>query len=278
MPAEGFDPAGLARAAAAGEAEAHHRLALLHGLGLGVPQDWALALDHARRAAEAGHELAMRSLALLGPDPDLEAWITPPPPQVLSQAPHVLAAEGFAAPELCAWLIERARPRLEPARVYDHATGEGRLEAARSNSAAAFALPDLDLPLLLLRERIARATGLPVSGMEWPQVLRYGPGEQFEPHCDWLDPARPGERADILRRGQRAATLLVYLNDAFEGGETWIEALDLKHRGRTGDALFWANITRDGRPDPATRHAGLPPTSGEKWVLSQWLRGRPAAG
>lgn len=274
---EGFDPGALARAADAGDGEAGHRLSLLCALGLGVPADWARALEHARRAAAAGHPLAAGALELLGPDPDLGAWMTPPAHRPLSQGPHVLVAEGFAAPEVRAWLIERARPRLARAQVYDPASGAGRVEAARSNSAAAFPLPEADLVLLLLRERIARATGLPVSGMEWPQVLHYAPGQAFAPHCDWLDPAQPGERADILRRGQRAATFLVFLNDDFEGGETWFEALDLKHRGRAGDALFWANITRDGRPDPATRHAGLPPTSGEKWVLSQWLRGRPAA-
>ena len=41
-----------------------------------------------------------------------------------------------------------------------------------------------------------------------------------------------------------------------------------------GEALFWANVTPDGRPDSSTLHAGLPPTSGEKWTLSQWCRNR----
>jgi prolyl 4-hydroxylase len=37
---------------------------------------------------------------------------------------------------------------------------------------------------------------------------------------------------------------------------------------------MWANTLPDGSIDRRTRHAGLPPTRGEKWLLSQWLRGR----
>jgi hypothetical protein len=35
------------------------------------------------------------------------------------------------------------------------------------------------------------------------------------------------------------------------------------------------NVDADGAPDHDTVHAGTPPTSGEKWVLSQWVRTRP---
>ena len=38
------------------------------------------------------------------------------------------------------------------------------------------------------------------------------------------------------------------------------------------------NVDAEGTPDPRTLHAGLPPTAGEKWVLSQWVRTRPPPG
>jgi hypothetical protein len=31
-------------------------------------------------------------------------------------------------------------------------------------------------------------------------------------------------------------------------------------------------VEPDGKVDRGTLHAGLPPTSGEKWLLSQWVR------
>jgi hypothetical protein len=38
------------------------------------------------------------------------------------------------------------------------------------------------------------------------------------------------------------------------------------------------NTDETGRPDRRTMHVGLPPTRGEKWLLSQWIRGVPGAG
>ena len=280
-------PEALAAAADAGDADAAHRLAVLGAMGLGLPQDWRTALDRLARAAELGHATAGRQLALLsnglGPEGrwgdlaagvDIRAWLNPPPPRILSQGPAIFAIEGFLPGEVCDWLQARARAVAEPALVYDPETGVGRREGVRTNAAARFDLERMDVVLAVVRERIARAAGLPVPGLEWTQVLHYAVGQAFDWHVDWLDPATPGYAADLAARGQRIATFLVYLNDDFEGGETAFEAGGLRHRGRKGDALMWANTLPDGSIDRRTRHAGLPPTRGEKWLLSQWLRGR----
>jgi prolyl 4-hydroxylase len=132
----------------------------------------------------------------------------------------------------------------------------------------------MDLVIEMIRARISAATRLPLPLFEPTQVLHYAPGQEFRPHFDFLDPANPAY-GEELRRGQRVATYHIYLNDRFVGGETDFPEAGLRFRGRTGDAIFWANVGPDGRPDPLTRHAGLPPASGEKWILSQWIRGRP---
>ena len=182
--------------------------------------------------------------------------------------------EQFASPAECSWLIERTRERLRPASVISSATGGHGYNLARSNSGAGFRVPDMDLVIELIRARISAATRLPLPLFEPTQVLHYAPGQEFRPHFDFMDPANPAYREE-LRRGQQIATFLVYLNDRFAGGETDFPDANIRFRGRTGDAIFWANVGPDGRPDPLTRHAGLPPTSGEKWILSQWIRGRP---
>lgn len=284
-------PEALATAADAGDADAAHRLAVLGAMGLGLPQDWRTALDRLTQADELGHATAGRQLALLtnGLDAegrrgdraagiDIRAWLTPPAPRMLSQGPAIFAIDRFLPEAVCDWMQDRARTVAEPALVYDPETGVGRREGVRTNSAAQFDLERMDVVLAVVRERIARAAGLPVPGLEWTQVLHYAVGQAFDWHVDWLDPATPGYAADLAARGQRIATFLVYLNDDFEGGETAFEAGGLRHRGRKGDALMWANTLPDGSIDRRTRHAGLPPTRGEKWLLSQWLRGRaPAA-
>jgi prolyl 4-hydroxylase len=108
--------------------------------------------------------------------------------------------------------------------------------------------------------------------LEMTAVLHYAPGQEFVPHFDFLDTDVPAYARDIAARGQRAATFLIYLNDDYEGGETEFPKLDWRCKGRKGDAILFWNLTPEGAPDERMLHAGLPPTKGEKWLLSQWLR------
>lgn len=273
-----FDPAALGDASARGDGGATHRLAVLSAMGLWVPQDWREALRLLELAVAQGHGPAADDRAASTAFADLGQWLTPPWPQPLMTGPAILTVPGFLPPVLCDWLIDQARDETRPALVYDPDTGEGLRDGIRTNSASQIGLERMTVTLALVRERIARVAGLPVPGLEWTQVLHYGVGQTFDWHVDWLNPDEPGYAADLASRGQRIATLLVYLNDDYEGGETAFEAGGLRHRGKKGDALMWANTLPQGAADPRTRHAGLPPTRGEKWVLSQWLRGRAPTG
>jgi prolyl 4-hydroxylase len=194
------------------------------------------------------------------------------PSREVFAAPRVQMIEGVASARICDWLIERARPRVAPALVYDHATGGSRSEQARTNSSVAFNIAQSDMILMLLRDRIAASAGLPLSSLEAPAILHYAPGQGFEPHFDFLDSSIPAYARDMAAKGQRVATFLLYLNDDYEGGETDFPKLDWRYKGRKGDALLFWNVAPSGEPDRQTFHAGLPTTRGEKWLLSQWLR------
>ena len=184
--------------------------------------------------------------------------------------------EGFVPPAVCDWLVKRAEPLLRPASVYDPETGVPRLERARTNSSVEFDIVNVDVVMMLVRARIAAVTGLPTVAMEPVQVLHYQVGQSFEPHFDVLDPTVEAYARDIAARGQRIATFLLYLNDDYEGGATTFPRVGVEHRGRKGDAMYFANIDAATKPDPLTLHAGAPPLSGTKWVLSQWIRDRTA--
>lgn len=179
-------------------------------------------------------------------------------------------------PAACAWLIGRAEGRLGPAQVYDSAKAGTEQHEARSNKAFEFVMADLDLIVVLLRAKIAATVGVEVTALEPLQMLHYSPGESFELHYDFLDPAVAGHAEEIARNGQRFATFLVYANEAYDGGHTDFPELGVSVKGHTGDALMFANLGADGQPDFSMRHAGLPPTQGEKWLLSQWMRDRSA--
>lgn len=285
----------LQQASAGGYADADALLAAMSGMGVGMVQDWAQALDHLQRAAERGSVPARGQLRALA-EPDmtmdadpaddrawlrlrrsikLEPWLAPPEKTVLSKAPRAVSIRRFLSSAVCDWIIARARGRVQRALVYDAAIAAGRAGSGRTNTTFEFGFLDLDLVVLLVRARIAASIGVPVVVLEPPQVLHYDVGEQFARHHDYLDPRQPGHAAQIAAHGQRIVTFLIYLNAAYEGGETDFPLIGLRHRGGPGDALYFGNIDPDRVPDPRTLHTGLAPTQGEKWLLSQWVRDRP---
>jgi hypothetical protein len=134
---------------------------------------------------------------------------------------------------------------------------------------------DYSLPLLLLRQQMAQIVGQPTPNFEVMNILSYEPGEEYLPHHDYLDPSSAGFQEELAARGQRVSTFLVYLNGDYEDGETCFVDIDLKFKGSQGDALFFMSADAGGIVDPRTRHSGLPPAQGTKWLLSQWVRNAP---
>lgn len=260
-------------AAQKGHADATHLVSVFAACGAGLPQDWGAALEYLQHAAQFGSDLARAQLALLS-GTNIKSLLASPAPRMISQSPHIAIVEGLLAPELCDWLIERARPHLKPAQVYSRDTAEGSLERGRTNSAMEFNIAETDLIVALVREKIGNIMQLSTSAMEHTQILQYTPGQQFFRHFDFLEPDLPAHAQDIATRGQRIGTFLLYLSDDFEGGETEFPHLQWRYKGKKGDAILFRNVERGGAPDRRTLHAGLPTTRGEKWLLSQWIRGR----
>ncbi len=127
---------------------------------------------------------------------------------------------------------------------------------------------------MLLQVKMSYACQIPMSHMEAPAVLHYGAGEEASNHYDFVDPNTPDYAAEIARNGQRVMTFLIYLNEDYEGGETNFPTLGVSHKGRRGGALYFANAHADMQPDTRMLHAGRPPASGEKWIVSQFIRSR----
>lgn len=46
-------------------------------------------------------------------------------------------------------------------------------------------------------------------------MLRYEPGQKYDPHYDYFT-----DKVNIARGGHRIATVLMYLTDVLKGGET----------------------------------------------------------
>mmetsp|Transcript_49004 Transcript_49004/g.123274 ORF Transcript_49004/g.123274 Transcript_49004/m.123274 type:complete len:221 (+) Transcript_49004:2257-2919(+) len=130
------------------------------------------------------------------------------------------------------------------------------------------------------------------------QVIHYGQHEHYHSHIDVFDkkdfPNSPTIQAGVAR----LLTMLVYLNDVEEGGETifphgggpelnpyplsetnTLPSADcsrgLKIKPQKGTAMLWYNLLADGHMagevDRSTLHAGCDVLRGEKWAANYWI-------
>ena len=128
------------------------------------------------------------------------------------------------------------------------------------------------------KRRVAKLTDIPVSHGEGLQILHYARGEEYTPHFDTFDPGTTGANHPLSQGGQRIVTVVMYLSDVESGGGTLFPDLALEIVPRKGSALLFASVGRDGNLLGHSFHAGLPVTSGEKWVATKWLRLNPFTG
>lgn len=287
----------LGEACDAGLPEAAARAAGLLALGVHAAPQWPLALQWLARSAAAGWQPAQqqlralcddRSLAARTPSApqdwlrvaaavDLDSWRRSPAVINKSSEPRVAAVPDMLRPELCQVLIDLVdRNRLARAQVYDPVAQRNIVAAHRNNTLVTYDLHEVELVHVLLQSRMAAACGVPERHMEMPNLLHYWPGEEIRNHYDFVDPSSTTDyAAEIALNGQRMVTFLVYLNDDYQGGTTDFPRLGISHKGTRGEGLFFINALADLSPDLRMLHAGCPPSSGEKWVVTQFVRSRP---
>lgn len=280
----------IAEASARGGAEAAAVLAVLYAVGASARHTFHDALESLIAAAERGWPHARAQLQVLAGAPtasqapdawrqlarriDLAVWRTPPASIDLSTSPLVRSYPEFASETVCRWLIDRSSGRLSRALVYEALSKEVTVRPTRTNTAAPFNLLETDVVLVLLQLKMAACLGLPLRQFEAITVLHYDEDEEITDHFDFIDPNIPGYSQEVAQRGDRIVTFLVYLNDDYGGGETAFPRLQIEHKGRRGEGLYFVNAN-EGGADVRTLHAGLRPRAGEKWIVSQFVRNRP---
>lgn len=179
---------------------------------------------------------------------------------------ELYAVSGFLSPAECAHFIGLIDAVARPSPTYD--------EGATYRTSWSGDVDPGDSFVRMVERRIADLTGFDERWGETVQGQRYEPGQEFQAHYDWFqtDGAYwPQERAN---GGQRSWTVMAYLNDVEEGGETEFPKIRASIPPQEGVLIAWNNARRDGRPNPATLHAARPVIRGTKYVFTKWFRSR----
>mmetsp|Transcript_129953 Transcript_129953/g.238840 ORF Transcript_129953/g.238840 Transcript_129953/m.238840 type:complete len:276 (+) Transcript_129953:2-829(+) len=182
--------------------------------------------------------------------------------QVASQDAKVWVIENLISEEEGETLLRRASELNFSASPTHHPDGQDW----RSSSTAMASREDPAFSGLL--QRAASLCGVPVSFSERPQIVRYLPGERYQPHMDSEGPHH------------RHWTLLLYLNDPGSGGATSFPLLRTKIAPVPFTAVLWENLRLE--PDVEggrlvrnyyTLHDGQAPTGASpKFAVNVWIR------
>jgi prolyl 4-hydroxylase len=189
------------------------------------------------------------------------------------ERPAIALLAGVLSDEECADLISLARPRLAPSTVVDPDSGRDVVASYRTSRGMFFRPGENEL-IGRLDRRFAEVMNMPVENGEGIQVLCYRPGDATAAHHDFLLPSNAANEASLARSGQRVSTLLNYLNDVDEGGETAFPLAGWSVAPHRGSSLYFESCDARGELDHQTLHAGKPVVRGEKWVATKWMRQR----
>uniref|UniRef100_A0A7N0TNF6 procollagen-proline 4-dioxygenase n=1 Tax=Kalanchoe fedtschenkoi TaxID=63787 RepID=A0A7N0TNF6_KALFE len=185
----------------------------------------------------------------------------------------------------CEYLINLAKPHMEKSTVVDSETGKSKDSRVRTSSGT-FLVRGRDKTIRDIEKRIADFTFVPEEHGEGLQILHYEVGQEYKPHYDYFQ-----DEFNTQNGGQRIATVLMYLTDVEEGGETvfpaakgnissvrWWDELSscgktgLSIKPKMGDALLFWSMKPDASLDPSSLHGGCPVIRGNKWSSTKWMR------
>lgn len=167
---------------------------------------------------------------------------------------EVVQTDTFLTKQECEALIQIAdaqgwtASKTSVGSAYSDPTSYASLLSA-SRTSYTSRIEDADDPLVhRIIGRAAAVFEVPLSHIEAVSALRYTPGQQFKLHHD----------GDF-----RTHSILIYLNDVHQGGETVLPELNLCFKPRQGSGICWRNVSlEDGTADMRTLHGGLPVQEG----------------
>lgn len=195
--------------------------------------------------------------------------------KVLSWKPRIFYRDNFLTDDECDYIIKLGEKKVKRSMVASN-NGTAVIDEYRT-SHGVFFHKEKDNPLLRsIEERIAHWSQLPVENGEIFYLLRYANGQEYKPHTDWFTYQSEKDEVWFQGQGNRIATVLMYLSDVEEGGETYFPIANISVSPKKGSAILFWNLKPDGTPDNDSLHGGNIVKKGTKWCMTKWIREKKA--
>lgn len=191
--------------------------------------------------------------------------------------PGVLVVDDYLHPDACERITRYTLDAPgRPLRVLDHDRSDGDTLVMRTSDKRITEKVRIDgiAPEMLALftdvygHRLEPFYGVEFEWFERPQILRYGPGGKYHAHADAEHYDREAKR--FVRAQDRDYSVLVYVNDGYEGGAIAFPRLDYEVRPEPGMLVAFPS-------DHRFEHAARPTTAGTRIALVSWgaVRGTP---
>jgi prolyl 4-hydroxylase len=180
---------------------------------------------------------------------------------------------NILSPQECKYMIQAAKNKgLEESMVWNFDKENGNILNKDHRKSKQTWLSDSENEIAQKISDISEyITKIPKQNQEMLQIAMYEPLGKFNDHfdaCNYDDI----EYCNKMNHnsGERRTTLLIYLNNDFEGGETEFVNLGLKIIPEPGKGILFWNTYDDESIIQESKHRGNQVLKGEKWICTKW--------
>ena len=177
------------------------------------------------------------------------------------EEPLVVVLGNMLSHEECDELIRLSMDRMKRSKI-----GAAREVNEQRTSSGTFIEESENAIVARVEKRISAVMNIPIEHGEGLQILQYTPGQEYKAHFDFFS------STSKAANNNRISTLVMYLNDVEDGGETFFPKLNFTVTPKKGMAVYFEYFYNDQTLNELTLHGGAPVITGEKWVATQWMR------
>ncbi|MEH6990799.1 2OG-Fe(II) oxygenase [Cytobacillus firmus] len=175
--------------------------------------------------------------------------------------PLIVVLGNVLSDEECDQLIQQSKDRMQRSKVANSL----EVDELRTSSSTFFEEGENEL-VARIEKRVSQIMNIPVEHGEGLQILNYKIGQEYKAHFDFFS------SASKAASNPRISTLVMYLNDVEQGGETYFPKLNLSVSPQKGMAVYFEYFYNDQNLNDLTLHGGAPVVIGDKWAATQWMR------
>ncbi|PAE23822.1 2OG-Fe(II) oxygenase [Bacillus sp. 7894-2] len=175
--------------------------------------------------------------------------------------PLIVVLGNVLSDEECDQLIQQSKDRMQRSKVANSLEAE----ELRTSSSTFFEEGENEL-VARIEKRVSQIMNIPIEHGEGLQILNYKIGQEYKAHFDFFS------STSRAAGNPRISTLVMYLNDVEQGGETYFPKLNLSVSPQKGMAVYFEYFYDDQNLNDLTLHGGAPVVIGDKWAATQWMR------